>query len=93
MSDILEDIDEHVKNKIKELKTPQLTTLKILVLAGYKGERNYVLEGLLHSRGEEGISESDLIESFKYSLNDETAIYFRIKPEFFRAVRKYLFKE
>ncbi len=93
MSDIIEDIDEYIKNRIKELKTPQLTTLKILVLTGYKGERNYVLEDLLHSMGEEGISESDLIESFKYSIKDETAIYFRIKPEFFRAVRKYLFKE
>ncbi len=93
MSDIIEDIDEYIKNRIKELKTPQLTTLKILVLTGYKGERNYVLEDLLHSMGEEEISESDLIESFKYSIKDETAIYFRIKPEFFRAVRKYLFKE
>ncbi len=93
MSDILEDIDEYVKNKIKELKTPQRTTLKILVLAGYKGERSYALENLLHSMGEKGISESGLIESFKYSIKDETAIYFRIKPEFFRAVRKYLFEE
>ena len=93
MTDILEDIDEYVKNKIKELNTAQVATLKTLVLAGYKGERNYVLEDLLHSMGEEGISESDLIESFKYSIKDETAIYFRIKPEFFRAVRKYLFKD
>ncbi|MFQ5887805.1 MAG: hypothetical protein ACE5HY_03820 [Candidatus Hydrothermarchaeales archaeon] len=93
MSEIIKYIDEYVKNRINELNSSQVTTLKALVLAGYKGERNYVLEDFLKSMGEEGISFCDLIESFEYSFEDETAVYTRIKPEFFRATRKHLFEK
>ena len=92
MSEIIDDIEEHVKKQIRELNDSQITTLKALTIAGYKGERNYVLEELLKSMGEEGISNCDLVESFEYSYENETAIYTRIKPEFFRAVRKFLFE-
>jgi hypothetical protein len=90
MTDILEQIDEYVPEKIKSLNESQLATLRALLFAGYRGERDYILLELLKNRGESEITHSELTESYSYSFEKETAQYSRIKPEFFRAVRKHL---
>ncbi|MFQ6136574.1 MAG: hypothetical protein ACE5PM_05295 [Candidatus Hydrothermarchaeales archaeon] len=93
MNDIIVEIDEYVKSKIKELNPSQIATLKALILAGYKGERDYVLKDLLKEIGEEDIAQSGLTETFEYSFENEKARYIRIKPEFFRAVRRYFYEK
>jgi hypothetical protein len=92
MTDMLEQIDEYVAAKLKDLSASQLATLGALLFAGYRGERDHVLLELLKSRGENEITHSELTESYSYSFEKETAQYSRIKPEFFRAVRKQLYK-
>lgn len=91
MKDMADQIEEYVATKIKSLSPSQLATLRALLYAGYKGERDYVLLELLKTMGSDEITHSELTESFVYSFENETAQYIRIKPEFFRAVRKHLF--
>jgi hypothetical protein len=91
MKDMAGQIEEFVATKIKSLSPSQLATLKALLFAGYKGERDYVLLKLLETMGENKIAHSELTETFVYSFENETAQYSRIKPEFYRAVRKHLF--
>jgi hypothetical protein len=93
MTDILEQIDEYVSGKIKNLSREQKATLRALLFAGYRGERDYILLELLKAKGVSEIAHSDLTESYTYKFDKETADYSRIKPEFFRAVRKRLFTE
>lgn len=90
MSEILEQIDGYVAETIKTLRPEQNATLKALLLAGYRGERDYILLELLKARGEDKISHSALTETYTYNLEKETADYSRIKPEFYRSVRKHL---
>jgi hypothetical protein len=90
MTEILEQIDGYVAETLKSLSPSQKTTLKALLLAGYRGERDSILLELLKSRGESEISHSDLTENYTYNLEKETADYSRIKPEFYRSVRKQL---
>ncbi|MEE8167839.1 MAG: hypothetical protein V3T58_03070 [Candidatus Hydrothermarchaeales archaeon] len=89
---IIEEIEGYVKREIAKLSQSQLATLKALLFSGYKGERDYVLKELLKNMGREGISPSALTESFTSSFEGdvEEARYYRIKPEFYRAVRKEL---
>jgi hypothetical protein len=84
---MLEDIEEFVRAEIKKMTPAQLETLKALIYGGYKGERDYVLEGLLEGQ----IEHSSLTETFEYIFEDEKVRYSRIKPEYYRAVRKELF--
>jgi hypothetical protein len=92
MTNILREIDAYVKGEMEKMNHNQLGTLRALLFSGYKGEREEVLIELLKKLGEEDVSQSSLIEYFASSLEDKTLItYWRIKPEFFRAVRKNLF--
>lgn len=90
MTDIMEQIDEYVAAAIESLSASQAATLRALLFAGYRGERDPILLELLKTMGENEISHSDLTESYTYAFENETAQYSRIKPEFFRAVRKRL---
>ena len=90
MTEILEQIDGYVNETLKSLSTSQIATLKSLLLAGYRGERDHILLELLKAMGEDKISHSALTESYTYNLEKETADYSRIKPEFYRSVRKHL---
>jgi hypothetical protein len=90
MTDIIQQIDEYVDATIKTLSSEQVKTLKALLLAGYRGERDYVLLELLKHIGESAIAHSDITESYTYKFENETADYSRIKPEFYRSVRKHL---
>jgi hypothetical protein len=90
MTEILEQIDGYVVQTLKSLSPSQIATLKALLLAGYRGERDSILLELLKLRGESEISHSDLTESYTYNLEKETADYSRIRPEFYRSVRKHL---
>ncbi|MBU2559886.1 hypothetical protein KKA03_03235 [archaeon] len=92
MTDILQQIDEYVAATIKALSPEQAKTLKALLLAGYRGERDYILLELLKHEGASAIAHSGLTESFIYKFEHETADYSRIKPEFYRSVRKHLSK-
>lgn len=92
VTDILEQIDGYVAEKIKDLSPSQIATLRALLFAGYRGERDYVLLELLKAKGESKIAHSDLTETYTYKFEKETAKYSRIKPEFFRAVRGHLYK-
>jgi hypothetical protein len=85
---MLDEIEKFVGAEIKKLDKAQLETLKALLYGGYKGERDYVLEELLEGK----IEHSPLTESFEYTFEDERVRYSRIKPEYYRAVRKMLFK-
>ncbi len=87
---IIEDIQEYVKKEMAGMNQEQLATLKALLYSGYKGERDYVLKELLESMGSDGITPSSLTESFNSTFEDEEATYHRIKPEFYRAVRREL---
>lgn len=91
MKDMMEQIDEYVATRLKSLSSSQLATLRALLFAGYRGERDYVLLELLKTTEADEIAHSELTESYTYSFENETAQYSRIKPEFFRAVRKQLF--
>jgi hypothetical protein len=92
MTDILERIDEYVAATIKSLRPSQIATLRALLFAGYRGERDYILLELLKAKGESEIAHSDLTETYTYKFEKETAKYSRIKPEFFRAVRRHLYR-
>ncbi len=89
---ILEDIDRYVEKTLAALSEEQKSTLRVLLLSGYKGERDYVVVDLLKRMGLKGIAEGDLVESFVSSYEGDKARYYRIKPEFFRSVRKQLTK-
>jgi hypothetical protein len=93
MTDILAQIDEYVENAIKGFNPSQIATLKALLFVGYRGERDYILLELLKGSGEEEIAHSDLTESYTYTSENATTNYARIKPEFFRSVRKHIFKK
>lgn len=94
MNDIIKEIEGYVEGEAEVMSTSQKTTLKALLYSGYKGEREHVLIELLKTMGEEEISPSPLVESFTSSFKDEpSVVYWRIKPEFYRAVRNKLFKE
>ncbi len=93
MNDMIREINEYVAAELKSSGPSQLTTLKALLFAGYKGERDYVLLELLKTMGVDEIAYSELTETFVYSFEGETAQYVRIRPEFFRAVRKQLFEK
>ena len=90
MTEILEQIDGYVVQTLESLSPSQIATLKALLLAGYRGERGHILLELLKARDESEISHSDLTESYTYNLEKEIVDYSRIKPEFYRAVRKHL---
>ncbi len=92
MSDILKQIDEYVAATMESLSSSQIATLRALLFAGYRGERDNILLELLKTKGESEIVHSDLTESYTYKFEKETADYSRIKPEFFRAVRGHLYK-
>lgn len=90
MTDIMEQIDEYVAATIEGLSVSQLATLRALLFAGYRGERDFVLVQLLKTMKTDKIAHSELTESYTYNFENETAWYSRIKPEFFRIVRKRL---
>lgn len=90
VTDILLEIDEYVASTIKTLSPQQVKTLRALLYAGYRGEREYVLLELLKCQGESAIAHSDLTESYTYKFENDKADYGRIKPEFYRSVRKHL---
>jgi hypothetical protein len=92
MSDITEKIEVYVSEEIKAMTPSQIQTLKALIFSGYKGEREHVLLELLKSRGGGRVSPSPLVESFVSAFEDGSATYWRIKPEFFRTVRRQLIK-
>jgi hypothetical protein len=88
--EIMREIEEHVARVLESLSPSQKATLKALLFAGFRGERESLLLELLATMGEEEISPSELTETFTYSFEDEAVQYHRIKPEFYRAVRKRL---
>ncbi len=90
MTEILEQIDVYVAETLKSLSPSQTATLTAMLFAGYRGERDYILLELLKARGEREIAHSDLTETYTYNLEKETADYSRIRPEFYRSVRKHL---
>ncbi len=87
---VLNDIDRYVSKTLEMLSEPQKATLRVLLLSGYKGERDYVVEDALKRMGVKSIAASVLVESFHSSYEYDEAKYYRIKPEFFRSVRKHL---
>lgn len=92
VEDVLEYIERFVVKQIEVMSASQKATLKALLYSGYKGEREYVLLELLQSMGEKSVSESPLIESFTSTFTDGEEIYWRIRPEFYRALRKRLLR-
>ena len=91
MSDIERKINEFVALELKKISTKEIKTLQALLIAGYKGEREEILLGLLKLMEIDEVSPSSLTESFKSSFEDGTeARYWRIKPEFYRAVRQQI---
>ena len=93
MTEILKQIDEYVAATMESLSSSQVATLRGLLFAGYRGERDNILLELLKTKGEIEITHSALTESYTYKFEKETADYSRIKPEFFRAARKQLLEE
>jgi hypothetical protein len=93
MSKILDEIESYVKEEIKRMSPSQVQTLKALLFSGYKGEREIVLRELLKTMGEKSIQASPLTESFVSIFEGSQAIYWRITPEFYRTVRKEIFKD
>ena len=91
LSDIESQISAYVGKELKQLSTNELKTIHALLYSGYKGEREEVLLGLLKLMELDEVFPSSLTESFKSSFEDGTeAVYWRIKPEFYRAVRHQL---
>ncbi|MFQ5800143.1 MAG: hypothetical protein ACE5HH_00285 [Candidatus Hydrothermarchaeales archaeon] len=93
MTNVMDEIEEHVGKEMEAMTPSQIKTLKALLFSGYKGERELVLLELLRTMKEEKITSSSLVESFASTFEEDSATYWRIKPEFFRAVRKELFKK
>ncbi len=87
---IMDEIEKYARKEIAKMNKKQLTTLKALLFSGYKGERDYILKELLKHMGSDGITPSSLTESFTSAFEGKEAKYYRIKPEFYRAVRKEL---
>jgi len=90
---MLDRIGAWVEEKMEGMSEAQLTTLKALLFAGYKGERDYVLTELLKALGGREIAHSELTEEFTYVADGKEVRYLRIIPEFYRAVRKRLLEE
>jgi len=88
---VIAEIEAYVRREIAKLSDAQKTTLKALIYAGYKGEREELVKALVKAFGGEGIEESPLVESFTYSFKGEEVRYWRILPEYYRAVRKVIF--
>jgi len=90
---LMAEIQRWVEKRLKDLDAHQLNTLKALVYAGYKGEREKLLIELLRALGEREISESPFVESFTSIFEDGAEErYWRIKPEFYRVVRRELLR-
>jgi hypothetical protein len=89
-AEIIKKIEDYVAATIDTLNSSQKKTLEALIFSGYRGEREEVLLRLLKSMGESKISQSELVESFTYTFEGDAVKYWRIKPEFYRAVRKLL---
>lgn len=88
----IKEIEAHVKKVIETLEHSQVITLKALCFCGFKGERNSVLLELVKILGGKEISHSELTETFTYTFKDKAIKYSRIKPEYYRCVRKQIFK-
>ena len=94
MKDMIQEIEAYVKRELGSMSPHQINTLKALLYSGYKGEREAVLLELLKTMGEERITSSPLAESFTSVFEGGAkAIYWRIKPEFYRAVRNHIFQK
>jgi len=92
--DFTEEIKKHVKREIKRLGKKQKLTLKALLFAGYKGEQEELLLELLKLYGLRKPESSSLIETFTMQEEGGRKIkYYRIKPEYYRAVREILLGE
>ena len=87
---MLVKIEEHVKVLLGQLDEDEMATLRALLLFGYRGGRDYVVKDLLKMMGCDEIKLSELTEEFQYIQDGETVRYVRIKPEYFRAVRRQL---
>lgn len=87
---MLAKIEEHVKVLLGQLDEAELATVRALVVFGYKGGRDYVVAELLKMMGCDEIKLSEFTEEFQYIQDGETVRYVRIKPEYFRAVRRQL---
>ncbi len=90
---MLKEIEEYVSGVIKNLSKGQIITLKALIHAGYRGEREKIVAELIKAYGGEKIETCELIESFTLQIENKKAEYFRILPEYYRAVRKVIFEE
>lgn len=89
-ADFLAKIDEYVGNALENLDESEMATLRALLFFSYRGGRDYVVKDLLKMMGCDEIKLSELTEEFQYVQEGETARYIRIKPEYFRAVRRRL---
>jgi len=89
-TDFLAKIDEHVGNVLEHLDEGEVTTLRALLFFGYRGGREHVVKDLLRLMGIDEIKPSELTEDFQYVQEGERVRYIRIKPEYFRAVRRRL---
>jgi|Deesub1362A_J573_1020465.scaffolds.fasta_scaffold00115_36 hypothetical protein len=89
---MIEEIEKYVARIFENLSPSQKATLKALMFSGFKGERDHILLELLKEMGEDKISHSELTESFTCSFEGVLVNYSRIKPEYYRAVRKLLMK-
>jgi len=90
---MIDEIEKHVKRELKKLTKKQKATLEALLFAGYKGEREAVMLKLLKLMNINKIEESTLTESFTMESKKEKVKYCRIKPEYYRSVRKMLVGE
>ncbi len=91
MKDPLNEIEAYVKSELKTMTKSQIQTLRALLLSGYRGERETLLVELLKTMDEDKITSSTVIESFISTFENKTSVkYWRIKPEFYRSVRKLL---
>ncbi len=89
-TDVIAKIDEYVGNVLERLDEDEMATLRALLFFGYRGGRDYVVKDLLKLMGGDEAKPSELTEEFQYVQEGETAHYIRIKPEYFRAVRRRL---
>jgi hypothetical protein len=88
---VIAEIEAYVRREIEKLTEGQKITLKALIFAGYRGEREELVKMLIEAFGGDGIKESPLVESFTYTFSGEEVRYWRILPEYYRAVRKIIF--
>ncbi len=89
---MIAEINRYVKSEIENLTEGQYITLKALIHAGYRGEREKIVNELIRAYGGESIVASALVEDFTLEFKGKKVRYWRIIPEYYRAVRRVIYE-